>query len=182
MKSFVSLRGLIVGVVCGTGVVGLLLVQPAVAERTLYSPIVPGGPAQLSVVDVTVVEGKNALFKISMSRAFDFAVRYAYRTEDGTARAGSDYTAKSGHVVFRAGERFTEIRVKTLTDSVNEGTEDFKFVLSEPETEWGHEGWWTGYWYIEGLPDTRTVRAWIQNVSTSSSINWHQTLCYWSSC
>ncbi|MCY4287293.1 MAG: hypothetical protein OXC63_01720 [Aestuariivita sp.] len=171
-----SLRGLLVGVVCATGVAGLLLVQPAVADkRTIYSSIVPGGPAQLSVVNVTVLEGKDAVFKISISRAFDFPIRYAYRTEDGTARADSDYEANSGHVVFPAGGRFAEIRVKTLKDSVNDGTEDFKLVLSEPETEWGHQGWWTDYWYIEGLPDTKTVRAWIRNLS----FNWH---CYWSSC
>ncbi|MCY3994836.1 MAG: hypothetical protein OXF07_01715 [Rhodobacter sp.] len=143
------------------------LAQPAAAEVPI-----PGVTAQLEAADITVREGEDAVFELSLSRSFDFAVRYAYRTKDGTARAGRDYEAKQGHVVFPAGRRVAEIRVRTHMDNIVDN-EHFELALSDVETHGYGMVWfqyvWTDRWRVEGLPDTKTVRAWIRNVVPSGT-------------
>ena len=145
---------------------GLLaaLAQPAVADETV---VIPGVTAQMEAADIWIKEGEYAIFDIGLSRSFDFDIRYAYRTQDFTAKAGKDYQAKQGHVVFPAGRRLAEVRVKTLKDNVADN-DGFKLVLSDMQTHgygmvWGSYVW-TGRWRVSGLPETKTVRAWIENV------------------
>ena len=162
MVSFRSLRGVLAGFLCAAGLAGLVLVPPAAAER-----MIPGVTAQLMTADIHVDEGEDAVFTFRLSRSFDFSIRYAYRTQDVTARAGKDYVAKSGHVVFRPGRRFAEIRVRTLTDNHIDNNDYFQLDLSDTETHghgmvWGQYVW-TDWWRIDGLPQTKTVRARIHN-------------------
>jgi len=138
------------------------LAQPAAAHR-----MVSGVTAQLVAEDIKVREGEYAIFRFRLSRSFDFDIRYAYRTQDFTARAGKDYEAKQGHVVFPAGKWFAEIRVKTLKDDIIDN-DRFKLVLSDMQTHgygmvWGRYVW-TDWWRVEGLPETKTVHARIRNV------------------
>ena len=51
---------------------------------------------------------------------------------DGTALAGSDYTAASGRLSFQPGETSGVITVTTLADDVVEATEQFSLELSDP--------------------------------------------------
>ena len=74
------------------------LAQPATAQV-----MIPDVTAQLEAADIEVVEGDDAIFKLSLSRSFDFDIRYAYQTQDATAKAGKDYEAQKGYVVFAAG-------------------------------------------------------------------------------
>ncbi|XP_034538202.1 sodium/calcium exchanger 1-like [Notolabrus celidotus] len=53
-----------------------------------------------------------------------------YRTEDGTANAGSDYEFTEGVVVFKAGETMKEIRVGIIDDDIFEEDENFLIHLS----------------------------------------------------
>ncbi|KAM8859333.1 sodium/calcium exchanger 1b isoform 2-T4 [Spinachia spinachia] len=53
-----------------------------------------------------------------------------YRTEDGTANAGSDYEFTEGVVVFKAGESAKEIRVGIIDDDIFEEDENFLIHLS----------------------------------------------------
>ncbi|XP_029304981.1 LOW QUALITY PROTEIN: sodium/calcium exchanger 1b [Cottoperca gobio] len=53
-----------------------------------------------------------------------------YRTEDGTANAGSDYEFTEGMVVFKAGETMKEIRVGIIDDDIFEEDENFLIHLS----------------------------------------------------
>ena len=56
-----------------------------------------------------------------------------YRTEDGTARAGSDYTATRGTLTFTPGERgWNEVTVPVLDDQIQDSGETFSLVLSNP--------------------------------------------------
>ena len=56
-----------------------------------------------------------------------------YRTEDGTARAGSDYTATRGTLTFTPGERgWNEVTVPVLDDEIQDSGEAFSLVLSNP--------------------------------------------------
>lgn len=53
-----------------------------------------------------------------------------YRTEDGTANAGSDYEFTEGVVVFKSGETMKEIRVGIIDDDIFEEDENFLIHLS----------------------------------------------------
>ncbi|XP_061545723.1 sodium/calcium exchanger 1b isoform X1 [Phycodurus eques] len=53
-----------------------------------------------------------------------------YRTEDGTANAGSDYEFTEGVVVFKPGETAKEIRVGIIDDDIFEEDENFLIHLS----------------------------------------------------
>ncbi|XP_061821907.1 sodium/calcium exchanger 1b isoform X3 [Nerophis lumbriciformis] len=53
-----------------------------------------------------------------------------YRTEDGTANAGSDYEFTEGVVVFKPGETLKEIRVGIIDDDIFEEDENFLIHLS----------------------------------------------------
>jgi hypothetical protein len=62
----------------------------------------------------------------------------AYRTEDGTARAGSDYQPVSGTLTWADGDASVkELVVPILYDNVAEGDERFSLLLEEPsENAW----------------------------------------------
>ena len=81
-----------------------------------------------------VVEGQVAsmLYTVSMDMVSPVAVSVAYATSNGTAIAGSDYTATSGTLSFAAGETSKTITVNLLNDSLNEADETFSLSLSAP--------------------------------------------------
>ncbi len=89
-----------------------------------------------SVADVSIVEGnsgsKNAVFTVSLSAASTTAVTVNYATSNGTATAGSDYTAASGSITFAPGETSKTINVAILGDTTVESDETFNLVLSSP--------------------------------------------------
>ena len=55
-----------------------------------------------------------------------------YATSDGTAVAGSDYTAASGTLTFNAGDTSQTVQVTVLTDSEDESQEALTLALSNP--------------------------------------------------
>ncbi|KAG7251759.1 hypothetical protein CRUP_033725, partial [Coryphaenoides rupestris] len=55
-----------------------------------------------------------------------------YRTEDGTANAGSDYEFAEGTLVFKPGEVLKEITVGVIDDDIFEEDEYFYVHLSNP--------------------------------------------------
>ncbi|KAJ8366051.1 hypothetical protein SKAU_G00148820 [Synaphobranchus kaupii] len=57
-------------------------------------------------------------------------VSVGFRTEDGTANAGSDYEFTEGTVVFKPGETQKEIRVGIIDDDIFEEDENFLIHLS----------------------------------------------------
>ena len=71
-------------------------------DSTFTTAAPPRPPA---INDVSVTEGNsgsvNAVFTVSLSAASGQAVSVAYATANGTASAGSDYTAKTGHPQLR---------------------------------------------------------------------------------
>jgi hypothetical protein len=60
------------------------------------------------------------------------AVQVDYATGDGTATAGSDYTAMSGTLTFNAGVTSQTFSVPILRDNLVEGDETFFVTLSNP--------------------------------------------------
>ena len=54
----------------------------------------------------------------------------SYATADGSAKAGQDYTAKTGTVTFAPGETSKQIRIAVSADNANEADETFSVALS----------------------------------------------------
>ena len=94
------------------------------------------GPVGISVADVEVVEGANAVlvFAVSLTRATSSALTVDYATSDGTATAGSDYTSTSGTLTIGAGSSSGSIEVSVLDDEHNEGSETLTLTLSNPSS------------------------------------------------
>jgi len=97
----------------------------------------PPPPAVLptiSVGDASITEGNSGTaqlaFTVKLSQAATGPVTVHYSTSDGTAKAGSDYTAGSGTVTFAAGETSKTINVAITGDSVVEANETFSIALS----------------------------------------------------
>ena len=80
---------------------------------------------------VTVAEGAAAAFTAELSGAVSSPVTVGWSTSDGTATAGSDYTAASGTLTFPADStQARTVTVTTLDDALAEGDETFTVTLS----------------------------------------------------
>jgi Tol biopolymer transport system component len=69
---------------------------------------------------------------VRRSGGLNGAASVAYSTSNGSATAGSDYTATSGTVSFALGENEKTFSVPVTNDSANEGNENFHVTLSNP--------------------------------------------------
>ncbi|BCM88343.1 levanase [Abditibacteriota bacterium] len=91
-------------------------------------------PYTLSVNDVLLTEGnsgtKNAVFTVMLNSPCLQTVTVNYATTNGTATAGSDYTAKSGTLTFAAGQTSATVAVVIKGDTTNEANETFFLNLS----------------------------------------------------
>src|SRR5262249_820537 len=74
-------------------------------------PVLPG----LSISDASITEGDTGSsqlpFTVTLSKAATGPVTVNYATADGSATAGSDYTARAGTLTFAAGETSKTISV-----------------------------------------------------------------------
>ena len=91
------------------------------------------GPVAVSVADARVREAPGATlnFAVTLSRAASGPVTVAYRTADGSARAGSDYTARQGKLRFGPGETAKTVSVPVLDDAHDEGEERLVLRLTK---------------------------------------------------
>jgi hypothetical protein len=83
---------------------------------------------RISINNVSRSEGNGKTtftFTVSLSAIYDQAVTVNYATTNGTATAGTDYTAKSGVVTFAAGETIKTITVVIKGDKTREANETF---------------------------------------------------------
>jgi hypothetical protein len=69
-----------------------------------------------------------AVFKVELSEAATERTAFSFQTLDRTAKAGSDYRARSGSVVFKPGQKIKRIRVKVKDDRREEGRRE-RFAL-----------------------------------------------------
>nr|XP_046233331.1 sodium/calcium exchanger 1a isoform X2 [Scatophagus argus] len=74
--------------------------------------------------------GSVALNVVRRGGDLTTTVSVDYRTEDGTANAGSDYQFTEGTVVFKPGETEKEIRIDIIDDDIFEEDEHFLVHLS----------------------------------------------------
>jgi len=91
-------------------------------------------PATLTINDVAKAEGKKGTtnFTFTVTRGGDTSgnVTVSYATANGTATAGSDYTAKTGSLAFAVGETTKTITVGVIGDRTAEPNETFFVNLS----------------------------------------------------
>ena len=87
---------------------------------------------QLTIADTSVGEsGGEAVFRLSLSRAAPGELTVAYRTADGTAATGKDYSAAAGTLTFARGATAQTIAVAVIDDDLDEPDETFDLLLSD---------------------------------------------------
>ena len=98
------------------------------------SVTISGSEAQISVADAEAQEapGAELVFEVTLDRAVRHRVKVDYRTVDGTAVAGADYTAVNGTLLFERGVTSRTVSVPVLDDAHDEDSETMTLVLSDP--------------------------------------------------
>ncbi|MEE9491835.1 MAG: Calx-beta domain-containing protein [Gammaproteobacteria bacterium] len=85
----------------------------------------------VDISDLTIDEaGGNATLTVSLSAPSSEVVNVNYSTLNGSAIAGTDYTAASGVLSFAAGETSKTISVSITDDAITETAESFTVALS----------------------------------------------------
>ena len=105
-------------------------------DSSEVTPPVAPSSVQAGIYDSTVVEGADDLeFVVSLSVMSSETVSVDYATADGTAVAGSDYSAASGTVQFAPGEtrKFISVTVPANTAPPTTTGKKMQLILSNPE-------------------------------------------------
>ena len=93
-------------------------------------------PPLLYVIGPTVVERSytitNAVFNVFLAKPSIQTIDVDYATADGTATAGLDYLAKSGHLTFTPSVTNLTVAVTVSNDLIHESAETFALNLSNP--------------------------------------------------
>ena len=84
-----------------------------------------------SAFDVSETAG-NTSVTVTLSAASGKTITVDYTTADGTAIAGSDYTATSGTLTFDAGQSSRAFNVPVIQDAIDETDETIALTLSNP--------------------------------------------------
>ena len=117
------------GTIVGPTGLAAALAHAGAGRSGTPAPTVRGTPA-LSVADASAPEGGTLAFAVTLDPAAPGAVSVDWATSDGTAKAGTDYTAASGTLVFAPGETSKTVRVAVLADEEAEGAETMVLTLS----------------------------------------------------
>ena len=88
---------------------------------------------RFSAAAFSVVEGGGVTITTTLSGASPNTVSVDFASSDGSANAGSDYTAVSGTLTFNPGVTTQTFTVNTLADATREGDETFSLTLSNPQ-------------------------------------------------
>ena len=111
---------------------------PFLTNGTDTDPATPGFQClpRASAADATIAEGDSGTATVDVPVTLDnpssSTVTIAFETQDGTATAGSDYSATSGTLTFSAGEQSKVVSVPVSGDTVLEPDETFTVKLSSP--------------------------------------------------
>jgi hypothetical protein len=94
------------------------------------------GPPQLTIHDAGTAEGNSGThplnFSVSLSRASSVPVSVKYTTANGSARAPSDFIAKSGTLTIAVGHTSATIAVLIKGDTIKEPNETLAVNLFSP--------------------------------------------------
>lgn len=119
----------------GSALLGLLLMAGPV-KAIGVDAAAPAATPSLRINDLSRAEGNmgSAAFSFTVTAAPASASRVTvnYATANGTALAGSDYTAASGTLTFNPGQTSRPLTVSVRGDTVREPNETFVVNLSAP--------------------------------------------------
>ena len=91
--------------------------------------LILGGTASIS-------EGTGATkgfsFTVTLTKPSSNNISVDFATEDVTAKAGKDYVATGGSIIFAPGETSKTIDVQIIGDSIDENDETFRVTISNP--------------------------------------------------
>ncbi|HEY6168161.1 MAG TPA: Calx-beta domain-containing protein, partial [Verrucomicrobiae bacterium] len=132
----VTVRPTLPGLVTNTAS-GLALQPDHALANNVASAIAMVTVPDISIGDATVAEGPagtttNAVFSLQLSSASSQTIMVGFAAEPMSANAGSDFLATNGVVVFAPGQTARSIAVTVLGDALNESTEFFRVVLTNP--------------------------------------------------
>ncbi|GCL48869.1 hemolysin-type calcium-binding region protein [Microcystis aeruginosa NIES-3804] len=90
--------------------------------------------SQLSINDITVVEGKdnNAILTVTVDNPNPQPITFNYTTAPINATANVDYTSKTGTITIAPNTATATISIPLLNDNLNEPDEVFTVTLSNP--------------------------------------------------
>jgi hypothetical protein len=90
--------------------------------------------SQLSINDITVVEGKdnNAILTVTVDNPNSQQISVNYATEPIDATSNVDYTSQTGTLIIPANASTATISIPILNDNLNEADEAFTITLSNP--------------------------------------------------
>ncbi|MGD8803426.1 MAG: Calx-beta domain-containing protein, partial [Gammaproteobacteria bacterium] len=130
------------GMLKSAGHAGLILVFLIFSAcSSSDNPATTPATVTTGIYDATVVEGADDLeFVVTLSAASTETVTVDYATADGTAQAGTDYTATNGSLQFAPGETRKFVVVPVLNNSTAPVTtsNSMQLLLSNPRnTELG---------------------------------------------
>ena len=105
----------------------------AISTATGTGTITDDDP-KFSIADASATEGDsgsvNMTFTVTLSGSGSSSYTVDYASSDGTATAGTDYTAVSGTLTFAAGTTSQTFAVSVTGDTVNEANETLTVTLS----------------------------------------------------
>jgi hypothetical protein len=101
---------------------GLRMADPS-AQGTILDDDTPLPALSASAPD-GVFEGDRVTVVVTLAEESSRVVTVAYRTESGTAAAGSDYVHTADTLTFQPGETSKAVTVDTVDDSVGESAEE----------------------------------------------------------
>ncbi|WP_419553084.1 Calx-beta domain-containing protein [Candidatus Poriferisodalis sp.] len=126
--------------------------------RAVITIVDDDAPPTLSVADAqAVTEGAGPLvFTVTRAGQTSLPATFAWSTADGSAEAGSDFTAASGTVTIPAMSSSAQLRVQVVSDSVAEDDETVAVTLSNPVNAVIIDGAATGVILDDDQTGTRT--------------------------
>jgi glucose/arabinose dehydrogenase len=106
------------------------------ADTTYTAQYAAQSAVSIAIANVSILEGnagtKTVVFPVTLSSARATPVSVGWKTTNGSAKSGSDYTAGSGTVTFPAGTTLRTIAVTINGDTAVEAKEVFYIDLSAP--------------------------------------------------
>ncbi|HYE50314.1 MAG TPA: M10 family metallopeptidase C-terminal domain-containing protein, partial [Azospirillaceae bacterium] len=116
---------------------GVEYVKFGTGARLAIDTLVTGGTPSLSIASVTVMEGTasastSVRLTVALSAVAGQDVTVTVTTENGSAQAGSDYTALGQTVRIAAGQTSATVTLEVTADAALEADETLTVRLSDP--------------------------------------------------
>ena len=121
----------------------------------------------LSIADAQAPEGAGKVaFTVTLGAASSLEVSVDWKTFDGTATAGADYTAAEGRLTFAPGHTAQSLTVALFNDALDEADETFTVTLANPANATLADGTATG---TISDDDVSVEKAWLSRFGRNAA-------------